>query len=64
MAILTVINIVGTATGFVIPTVFVETDGDWSDKMMETVKDQFWMLLLFQFCLAVVATLLNLFFFA
>jgi hypothetical protein len=64
LAFLSVINIVGTAVGFVIPTVFVETDTDGSDKSMESVRDQFWMLLLFEFCLSVVAALLNLFFFA
>jgi hypothetical protein len=34
LAFLSVINIVGTAVGFVIPTVFVETDTDRSEKAM------------------------------
>ena len=64
LAFLSVINIVGTAVGFVIPTVFVDTATGHSDKAEGQIRDQFWMLLLFEFCLAFVAALLNLFFFA
>ena len=66
MAFLSVVNIVGTAVGFIFPTIFVDTESQapQSDKSNSLIRDQFWTLLLFEFCLAAVATLLNLFFFA
>lgn len=46
LALLTVVNIVGTAVGFVIPTIFVETDDSVSrDKYNSNIRDEFWTLL-------------------
>lgn len=46
LALLTVVNIVGTAVGFVIPTIFVETDDSVSgDKYTSNIRDEFWTLL-------------------
>lgn len=42
MAILTVVNIIGTAIGFLIPPLFVSNDDD-----EQTVKSNFFLLLMF-----------------
>lgn len=46
LALLSVVNIVGTAVGFIIPTIFVDAEDSQANNDNQ-VKDQFWMLLLF-----------------
>lgn len=53
MAILTVVNIIGTAIGFLIPPIFVS---DLSTN--EVIRDQFFVLLLVEAIIAAVSSLL------
>ena len=58
MAILTVVNIIGTAIGFLIPPLFVSKDDEDSK-----IRGNFFLLLMFEFGLSAICLLLNIIFF-